>query len=73
LGLAVERGTRVSDAVLNAARSLWENTVSAEREKASRRAQIVVLPATGVALALAGILIYPPFTSLTGGGITGVG
>jgi F0F1-type ATP synthase assembly protein I len=73
LGLAADRGTRLSDAVLTAARSLWENTISAEREKASRRAQIVVLPATGVALALAGILIYPPFTSLTGGGITGLG
>ena len=72
LGLAVERGTRVSEAVLTAARSLWESTISAEREKASRRAQIIVVPATGVALALAGILIYPPFTSLTGGGITGV-
>ena len=72
LGLAADRGTRISEAVLTAAKSLWENTISAEREKASRRAQIVVLPATGVALALAGILIYPPFTSLTGGGVTGL-
>lgn len=72
LGLAADRGTRISEAVLTAARSLWENSVSAEREKAGRRAQIVVLPATGVALALAGILVYPPFTSLTGGGITGL-
>ena len=70
LGLAAERGTRLSEAVLVAAETLWRETTSREREKASRRAQIVVLPATGVALALAGILIYPPFTSLTGGGLT---
>ena len=73
LGLAADRGTRISEAVLTAAESLWENNVSAEREKAGRRAQIVVVPATGVALALAGILVYPPFTSLTGGGVTGLG
>ena len=71
LGLAAERGTRISEAVLVAADTLWRDTTSREREKASTRAQIVVLPATGVALALAGILVYPPFTSLTGGG--GVG
>ena len=71
LGLAADRGTRISDAVLVAADTLWRETTSREREKAGRRAQIVVLPATGVALALAGILVYPPFTSLTGGG--GVG
>ena len=71
LGLASERGTRVSDAVLVAAQNLWRETTSREREKAASRAQIIVLPATGVALALAGILVYPPFTSLTGGG--GVG
>ena len=71
LGLAAERGTRISEAVLVAADTLWRDTTSREREKAGRRAQLIVLPATGVALALAGILIYPPFTSLTGGG--GVG
>ena len=71
LGLAAERGTRISDAVLVAADTLWRESISREREKAARRAQIVVLPATGIALALAGILVYPPFTSLTGGG--GVG
>ena len=71
LGLAAERGTRISEAVLVAADTLWRDTTSREREKAARRAQIIVLPATGVALALAGILVYPPFTSLTGGG--GVG
>ena len=71
LGLAAERGTRLSDAVLVAADTLWRDTTSREREKAARRAQIIVLPATGVALALAGILVYPPFTSLTGG--SGVG
>ena len=43
-----------------------------EREKAARRAQIIVIPATGVALALAGILVYPPFASLTGGGLSGI-
>ena len=71
LGLAAERGTRVSEAVLAAADTLWRDTTAKEREKAASRAQIIVLPATGVALALAGILVYPPFTSLTGGG--GVG
>ena len=71
LGLAAERGTRLSEAVLVAAKTLWDDSTSRQREAAGRRAQIVVLPATGVALALAGILVYPPFTSLTGGG--GVG
>ena len=71
LGLAAERGTRIAEAVLVAADTLWRESVSREREKAARRAQIIVLPATGVALALAGILVYPPFTSLTGGGIGG--
>jgi len=52
---------------------LWAEETSREREKAARRAQIIVLPATGVAIALAGILIYPPFTALTGGGIAGMG
>lgn len=70
LGLATERGTRLSDALLVAADTLWKETTQRDREKASRRAQIVVVPATGVALALAAILIYPPFTSLTGGVIT---
>ena len=69
LGLAAERGTRVSEAVLVAAENLWRETTSREREKAASRAQIIVLPATAVALALAGILVYPPFTSLTGGGV----
>ena len=73
IGLAVGRGTRLSEAVLVAADSLWEEDMNRERERAVRRAQIIVLPATGVAMALAGILVYPPFTSLTGGGITGVG
>ena len=72
LGLAAERGTRISEAVLAAADTLWRETTSREREKALKRAQVIVLPATGVALALAGILVYPPFTSLTGGGITSV-
>ena len=71
LGLAAERGTRIAEAVLVAADTLWRESVSREREKAARRAQIIVLPATGVALALAGILVYPPFTSLTGGGVGG--
>ena len=70
LGLATERGTRLSEAVLVAAKTLWQEHTSEEREKAGRRAQIVVVPATGVALGLAGILVYPPFTALTGGGIT---
>ena len=72
LGLAAERGTRLSDAVLVAAKTLWDDTMARERETAARRAQVVVLPATGIALALAGILIYPPFTSLTGGGVSGL-
>ena len=69
LGLATERGTRLSEAVLVAAKTLWQESISEEREKAGRRAQIVILPATGVALGLAGILVYPPFTALTGGGL----
>ena len=73
IGLAVGRGTRLSEAVLVAANSLWEEDTSRERERAARRAEIIVLPATGVAMALAGILVYPPFTSLAGGGITGIG
>ena len=68
LGLAAERGTRVSEAVLVAADMLWRDTIQRERERVSRRTQVIVLPATGVALALAGILVYPPFTALTGGG-----
>ncbi len=72
LGLAAQRGTRISDAVLSAADTLWKETMSTEREKAARRAQIIVVPATGIALGLAGILVYPPFTSLTGGGIAGI-
>ena len=71
LGLSAERGTRLSDAVLVAADTLWRETTARERERAGRLTQIIVVPATGVALALAGILIYPPFTALTGGG--GVG
>lgn len=73
LGLAAERGTRIAEAVLVAADTLWRDSTSKEREKAARRAQIIVLPATGVALALAGILVYPPFSSLTGGGGIGSG
>lgn len=73
LGLAAARGTRISDAVLTAAESLWQDTRGREREKAARRAQIVVIPATGVALALAGILVYPPFTALSGGGVGSLG
>ena len=72
-GLAAQHGTRVSDAVLAAADTLWSDTVQREREAAERRSQIIVLPATGVALALAAILIYPPFVSLTGGLITQAG
>ena len=70
-GLAAQRGTRVSDAVLVAADTLWRDTMQREREAAERRNQIIVLPATVVALALAAILIYPPFVSLTGGIIVG--
>ena len=69
LGLAAERGTRISEAVLIAAQTLWQENTSMEREKAGRGAQIAVLPATGVALGLAGILVYPPFSALTGGGL----
>lgn len=70
-GLAAERGTRISDAVLVAAETLWRDNLQREREAAERRNQIIVLPATGVALALAAILVYPPFVSLTGGVIAG--
>ena len=73
LGLAAGRGTRLSDAILGAAESLWKEHIGKEREVAGRRSQVVVVPATGVALALAGILVYPPFTSLSGGGIAGIG
>ncbi|WP_428118629.1 type II secretion system F family protein [Candidatus Poriferisodalis sp.] len=66
-GLAARRGTRMADAVLAAADNLWRDTMQREREAAERRNQIIVLPATAVALALAAILIYPPFVSLTGG------
>ena len=72
LGLAAERGTRISDAVIVTADTLWREHISVERERAGRRAQIIVLPATGVALGLAGILVYPPFVSLTGGGMGGL-
>lgn len=71
LGLAAQRGTRLSEAVLAAAETLWEDSNSRQREAADRWAQIIVVPATGVAIALAGILVYPPFTNLTGGGIVG--
>lgn len=71
LGLAEQRGTRVADAVLAAADTLWQESVAQERERATKRAQLVVLPATGVALGLAAILVYPPFTALTGGGFVG--
>ncbi len=67
LGLAARRGTRVADAVLVAADDLWRQSVSQQRERAAKRAQIIVVPATGVALGLAAILVYPPFTALTGG------
>jgi len=73
LGLAAGRGTRLSDAILGSAESLWKEHMARERETSSRRSQVVVVPATGVALALAGILVYPPFTSLSGGGIAGLG
>ncbi|WP_419838602.1 hypothetical protein [Candidatus Poriferisodalis sp.] len=67
LELAARRGTRLSDAVLAAAGVQWAHSVAAERETAQRHNQIIALPATAVALALAAILIYPPLVSLTGG------
>ena len=67
LELAARRGTRLSDAVLAASDSQWAHSVAAEREAAQRHDQIIALPATAVALALAAILIYPPLVSLTGG------
>ena len=73
LGLAASRGTRLSDAILGSSESLWKEHMAKEREASSRRSQVVVVPATGVALALAGILVYPPFTSLSGGGVAGLG
>lgn len=72
LGLAADRGTRLSDAILVAADTLWGQGRDQQREKAARLAQIIVIPGTAVALALAGILVYPPFTSLTGGGLAGL-
>ena len=73
LGLAARRGTRVSDAVLVAADDLWRQSVAQQRERVAKRAEIIVVPATGVALGLAAILVYPPFTALTGGGLAGAG
>ena len=69
LALAAERGTGLAESILAISDSAWETAVSAERENAAKRDQIAVVPATGVALALGGILIYPPFVSLTSGGI----
>ncbi|MCY4176536.1 MAG: hypothetical protein OXD37_09460 [Acidimicrobiaceae bacterium] len=69
LGLAAQRGTRVSDAVLAAADTLWRDSLSRDRERTLRRAQLVVLPATLVALGLAALLVYPPFSALTSGGL----
>jgi len=69
LGLAAQRGTRVADAVLAVADTLWRQSLSRERERSLKRAQVIVLPATLVALGLAALLVYPPFSALTGGGI----
>ena len=71
LGLAAQHGTRVADAVLAAADTLWRESVSRERERVARRAQVIVVPATLVALGLAALLVYPPFSALTGGGLVG--
>lgn len=68
--LAVRRGTRLADTVLAAADNLWADSVARQREAAQRHNQIIALPATAVALALAAILIYPPLVSLTGGIVT---
>ena len=65
--LAVRRGTRLADTVLAAADNLWADAIARQRETAQRHSQIIALPATAVALALAAILIYPPLVSLTGG------
>lgn len=67
LQLSARRGTRLADAVLVAAHNQWHQHIAAEREAAQRHNQIIALPATAVALALAAILIYPPLVSLTGG------
>ena len=71
LGLAAQRGTRLSEAVLVAADTLWRDALAREREKAATRSQIIVFPATGIAFGLAAILVSPPFTALTGGGLGG--
>ncbi|MCY3585777.1 MAG: hypothetical protein F4155_01960 [Acidimicrobiales bacterium] len=68
--LAVRRGTRLADTVLAAADNLWADSVARQREAAQRHNQIIALPATAIALALAAILIYPPLVSLTGGIVT---
>lgn len=68
--LAVRRGTRLADTVLAAADNLWADSLARQREAAQRHNQIIALPATAVALALAAILIYPPLVSLTGGIVT---
>lgn len=67
LTLAARRGTRLAVAVQTAARNQWQRRIAAEREAAQRHNQIIALPATAIALALAAILIYPPLVSLTGG------
>ncbi len=72
LGLAAQRGTRLSEAVLVAADTLWRDALAREREKAAKRSQVIVFPATGIAFGLAAILVYPPFASLTGGGLGGL-
>lgn len=67
LALAARQGTRLADAVLTAAHNQHQRHIAAERETAQRHNQIIALPATAIALALAAILIYPPLVSLTGG------
>ena len=67
LALAARQGTRLADAVLAAADNQWQRHAAVEREAAQRHNQIIALPATAIALALAAILIYPPLVSLTGG------
>lgn len=67
LQLAARRGTRLADAIVAAAANQWQRRIAAERETAQRHNQIIALPATAIALALAAILIYPPLVSLTGG------
>ena len=72
LGLAADRGTRISESVLTAAKTLWQNTISAERERAGRRSQIIVLPPPASPSPSPASSSTPHSSHSPGGGITGI-